>query len=78
MAWSTKAGVWLMPAPESMIGLDLELDNADDLGWAVDVVAGMRRDGLLQQSPSIGSLAARRRRAHHAQGVVRQARRAAG
>jgi 4-cresol dehydrogenase (hydroxylating) len=51
----TKAGVWLMPAPESMIGLDLELDEAEDLGWAVDVIAGMRRDGLLQQSPSIGS-----------------------
>jgi 4-cresol dehydrogenase (hydroxylating) len=51
----TRAGVWLMPAPESMIGLDLELDEADDLGWAVDVIAGMRRDGLLQQSPSIGS-----------------------
>jgi 4-cresol dehydrogenase (hydroxylating) flavoprotein subunit len=51
----TKAGVWLMPAPESMIGLDLEMDNADDLGWCVDVVAGMRRDGLVQQSPSIGS-----------------------
>ncbi len=51
----TRAGVWLMPAPESMIGLDMELENADDLGWAVDLVAGMRRDGLLQQSPSIGS-----------------------
>jgi 4-cresol dehydrogenase (hydroxylating) len=51
----TKAGVWLMPAPESMLGIDLELPNADDLGWAVDVVAAQRRDGLLQQSPSIGS-----------------------
>ena len=51
----TKAGLWLMPAPESMIGLDLELENVDDLGWAVDLIAGMRRDGLLQQSPSIGS-----------------------
>jgi 4-cresol dehydrogenase (hydroxylating) len=51
----TKAGLWLMPAPESMIGLDLELENADDLGWAVDLIAGIRRDGLLQQSPSLGS-----------------------
>jgi len=51
----TKAGVWLMPAPEAMIGLDLEMENVDDLGWCVDIVAGMRRDGLLQQSPSIGS-----------------------
>jgi 4-cresol dehydrogenase (hydroxylating) flavoprotein subunit len=37
------------------VGLDLELDKADDLGWAVDLIAGIRRDGLLQQSPSIGS-----------------------
>ncbi len=51
----TKAGVWMMPAPESMVGLDLELDKPDDLGWAVDLVAGLRRDGLLVQSPSIGS-----------------------
>ena len=33
----------------------MELDKADDLGWAVDLIAGIRRDGLLQQSPSIGS-----------------------
>jgi 4-cresol dehydrogenase (hydroxylating) len=51
----TKAGVWMMPAPESMVGLDLELDKPEDLGWAVDLVAGLRRDGLLVQSPSIGS-----------------------
>jgi len=51
----TKAGVWLMPAPESMVGLDLELDKPEDLGWAVDLIAGLRRDGLLVQSPSLGS-----------------------
>jgi 4-cresol dehydrogenase (hydroxylating) len=51
----TKMGIWLMPAPESMIGLDIEMENADDLGWAVDLIAPMRRDGLLQQSPSLGS-----------------------
>ncbi len=51
----TKMGLWLMPAPESMIGLDIEMENADDLGWAVDLIAGMRRDGLLQQAPSLGS-----------------------
>jgi 4-cresol dehydrogenase (hydroxylating) len=51
----TKAGIWLMPAPESMVGLDIELDQVDDLGWAVDLIAAIRRDGLLQQAPSIGS-----------------------
>lgn len=51
----TKAGMWLQPAPESMVGLDLELENMGDLEWAVDLIAGFRRDGLLVQSPSIGS-----------------------
>lgn len=51
----TKMGLWLMPAPEQMISLAMELDQPDDLGWIVDLVAPMRRDGLVQQSPSIGS-----------------------
>ena len=51
----TKAGMWLQPAPESMIGLDLELENVGDLEWSVDLISGFRRDGLLVQSPSIGS-----------------------
>ena len=51
----TKMGLWLMPAPEQMISLQMELDGEDDLGWAVDLIAPMRRDGLVQQSPSIGS-----------------------
>jgi len=51
----TKAGMWLMPKPESIVSLDMELDRADDLGWAIDTLAPMRRSGLLQQSPSIGN-----------------------
>ncbi len=51
----TKAGVWLMPEPEAMHGLNLELPNPDDLGWAVDLVAKFRREGLLQQAPSFGN-----------------------
>ena len=51
----TKMGLWLMPAPESMIGLDIEMENADDLGWAVDVIAPLRREGVLQHTPSLGS-----------------------
>ena len=51
----TKMGLWLMPQPEQMISLAMELDQPDDLGWLVDLVAPMRRDGLVQQSPSIGS-----------------------
>jgi len=51
----TKMGLWLMPAPESMIALDVELENMDDLGWAVDVIAPLRREGVLQHTPSLGS-----------------------
>jgi 4-cresol dehydrogenase (hydroxylating) len=51
----TKLGMWLMPKPETIVNLDMELDLADDLGWAIDTLAPMRRDGLLQQSPSLGN-----------------------
>ncbi|HHX82538.1 MAG TPA: FAD-binding protein [Pseudomonadaceae bacterium] len=51
----TKLGMWLMPKPESMVNLDMELDRADDLGWAIDTLAPMRRSGLIQQNPSIGN-----------------------
>ncbi len=51
----TKAGVWLMPEPEAVHGMDIELPNMDDLGWAVDLVAGFRKEGLLIQAPSFGN-----------------------
>jgi 4-cresol dehydrogenase (hydroxylating) flavoprotein subunit len=51
----TKLGLWLMREPESMLGLDFEFDKPEDPGWAVDVLAPLRRDGIIQQSPSIGN-----------------------
>ncbi|MBT9447183.1 MAG: FAD-binding oxidoreductase [Hyphomonadaceae bacterium] len=51
----TKLGLWLMPRPESMMGLELNFDKPEDLEWAVDILAGLRREGLLQQAPSIGN-----------------------
>ncbi len=39
----TKAGMWLMDKPESIVSLDMELDQMDDLGWAIDTLAPMRR-----------------------------------
>lgn len=51
----TKLGLWLLPAPESMIGLDVELDQPEDLGWIIDALAPFRRDGTLQQAPSVGN-----------------------
>ncbi|HWJ71001.1 MAG TPA: FAD-binding oxidoreductase [Sphingobium sp.] len=51
----TKMGLWLMPAPESLMGMDLEFDRPEDLGPLIDAIAPLRREGLLQQSPTIGN-----------------------
>jgi 4-cresol dehydrogenase (hydroxylating) len=51
----TKLGLWLMPEPESVMGLDLELDKPEDLGPLIDTLGPLRREGLLQQSPTIGN-----------------------
>lgn len=51
----TKMGMWLMPAPESMMGLNCEFDRPEDLKAMVDVIGPLRRERVLQQSPSIGN-----------------------
>ncbi len=51
----TKLGLWLMPEPEAVLGYDIELDKPDDLGWAVDTIAPLRREGVIRQSPSMGN-----------------------
>ncbi len=54
----TKLGLWLMPEPEAVAGYDYEFDKPDDLGWAIDTIMPLRRDGLIQQSPKHRQLAA--------------------
>ena len=51
----TKMGMWLMPAPESLIGIDCEFDRPEDLKAMVDAIGPLRRERILQQSPSIGN-----------------------
>jgi 4-cresol dehydrogenase (hydroxylating) len=51
----TKMGLWLMPEPEAVLGLNIELESKEDLGWAVDIVAKYRREGLIQAAPSFGN-----------------------
>ena len=51
----TKAGVWLMPEPESVLGMDLEFDRPEDLGPLIDALGPLRREGLLQANPTIGN-----------------------
>jgi len=51
----TKLGLWLMPEPEALLGYDFEFDKPDDLGWAVDTLAPLRREGVIRQAPSMGN-----------------------
>ncbi|OYX44674.1 MAG: FAD-linked oxidase [Sphingomonadales bacterium 32-64-22] len=51
----TKMGMWLMPEPESLMGMDVEFDRAEDLKAMVDVIGPLRRERVLTQSPSIGN-----------------------
>lgn len=51
----TKVGMWLMPAPESVLGLDVEFDRPEDLGPLIDTLGPLRREGLFQQNPTIGN-----------------------
>ncbi len=51
----TKANIWLMPEPESLMGMDVEFDKPEDLKAMVDTIGPLRREGLLRQSPSIGN-----------------------
>jgi 4-cresol dehydrogenase (hydroxylating) flavoprotein subunit len=51
----TKLGMWLMPAPESVLGIDVEFDKPEDLGPLIDTLGPLRREGVLQQSPTIGN-----------------------
>ena len=51
----TKANLWLMPEPESLMGMDVEFDRPEDLKPMVDTIGPLRRERVLQQSPSIGN-----------------------
>jgi 4-cresol dehydrogenase (hydroxylating) flavoprotein subunit len=51
----TKAGMWLMPQPEVVRGFDVEMDHMEDLGPLIDTLGPLRREGVLQQSPTIGN-----------------------
>jgi 4-cresol dehydrogenase (hydroxylating) len=51
----TKMGLWMMPEPEAVLGLNIELDKKEDLGFAVDIVAKHRREGTLIAAPSFGN-----------------------
>jgi 4-cresol dehydrogenase (hydroxylating) len=51
----TNAYMCLMPEPEILMGMDVEFDKPEDLKPLVDTIGPLRRERVLQQSPSIGN-----------------------
>ena len=51
----TKANMWLMSEPEQVKGMDIEMDRIEDLAPLIDAIGALRREGVLQQSPTIGN-----------------------
>lgn len=50
----TKLGLWLMPEPETVLGLNIDVDKPEDLAWLVNTLGPLRQQGIIQQNPSIG------------------------
>jgi len=48
----TKLGLWLMPAPEATMTLDLQLPEAEDLKRGVDMLYPLRLRGLIDHDPA--------------------------
>jgi 4-cresol dehydrogenase (hydroxylating) flavoprotein subunit len=46
----TKAGLWMQPAPESVLGLSIEIPKEEDIGWVIDTLAPLKISGLIDQS----------------------------
>lgn len=51
----TKGGVWLMPEPETVLELSLEVPNEADIGWVVETLAPLRMRGVVQGPVNIGN-----------------------
>jgi 4-cresol dehydrogenase (hydroxylating) len=48
----TKLGLWLMPAPETTMTLNLAMPKAEDLGRGVDMFHPLRQQGLIDHDPA--------------------------
>jgi 4-cresol dehydrogenase (hydroxylating) len=51
----TKAGMWLMPEPATSLELNLDIPNAEDIGWVVDTLTPPKLHGIIDQSIFIPS-----------------------
>jgi 4-cresol dehydrogenase (hydroxylating) len=51
----TKMGMWLMPEPECTMSVRVNLPEADDIGWAIDELAALRRRNVIEHNMVFGN-----------------------
>ena len=51
----TKAGMWLMPEPDITHNMKLSLRKPEDIIWAIDLIAKLRRTRVIDSHVTIGS-----------------------
>ena len=51
----TRGGMWLQPEPEMSAKITLALPNLDDAGWALDILAELRRRDVIQHNIVFGT-----------------------
>jgi 4-cresol dehydrogenase (hydroxylating) len=51
----TKLGLWLMPEPECTLSVRVNLPEADDIGWAIDELAALRRRNVIEHNFVFGN-----------------------
>jgi 4-cresol dehydrogenase (hydroxylating) len=51
----TKAGLWLMPEPETTVQIDVHLPAPADIGWAIDVLARLRLHNVIDSPVVFGN-----------------------
>ena len=51
----TKANMWLMPEPEMMAAVQVNLAKPEDIGWAIDALAELRLRGVIEHNIVFGN-----------------------
>jgi len=51
----TQAGLWLMPEPEATARVRIELPEPEDIGWAIEALADLRRRDVIQHNIVLGN-----------------------
>jgi len=51
----TKMGLWLMPEPECTMSARVDLAEPEDIGWAIDALAELRRRNVIEHNIVFGN-----------------------